>query len=84
MVLSGPFLFVEEGEENVEENVMETFLTVTDASKRVGLSAYHLRELANGGKVKCIRASDGTRLFSPKELDRFVEHQVKRAKARAV
>ena len=59
---------------------MKTFLTIKHAAEKVGLCADHLRRLANAGQVKTMRASDGTRLFTVKDLDRFAESRSRKSR----
>ena len=57
-----------------------TLLTMTEASRRVGISAEWLRMLATKGQIPCVRLSNGIRAFALADLERFAEERRKRKK----
>lgn len=63
---------------------MKKILTTGQAGKRLNLSTERVRQLADAGKIPCLRAENNQRLFYENEVLRFLrdreDHQKSVAK----
>ena len=55
------------------------FVTVNDAGRMLNLSGSAIRAACDRGEIRCLRASNGTRLIPLEELQRVQQHRAARS-----